>query len=339
MLNAVRDQAVTFGPRNGLVGIVTQPADYAPGDRPVFVILNTGLIHRTGHHRMFVTLSRRLAAAGHQVLRFDLSGIGDSESRGDGLSPLDGTLADIKEAVEWLSATCGARRFIVLGLCSGADHALVYGRSDPRVVGMVLLDASIPPTRQYYLRYFARHLLRPQSWLDVVTGRGRFWTTMRKWAGNDSDEVRERHRLRLGDPEVRAFLEKAYQDAMDRGIQCLTVLTSGFPHQHNYRRQILDAFPTVRFAGQLQLEYFHHTDHVFTAESDRGRLFDMVMAWTANTTFVEPALASQASQTSQANQTNQASANPQASKVNRTSKVRAKPPVRRPLLRRASQNA
>ena len=78
---------------------------------------------------------------------------------------------------------------------------------------------------------------------------------MRRWAGDRSDELWERHRLRLGDPEVRTFLEKAYQDAMELGIQCLAVFTSGFPHQHNYRRQLLDAFPRVRFAGQLRLEH------------------------------------------------------------------------------------
>ena len=246
---AIRDQAVTLGRRGTMVGIVTQPVNHVPGELPAFVILNTGLIHRIGHHRMFVTLARRLAAAGHQVLRFDLSGIGDSESRGEALSPLESTLADIGEAIEWIAKTGGARRFILLGLCSGADHALVYGRSDPRVVGLVLLDPSIPPTRQYHVRYVAGHLVRARSWLDLFCGRGRFWNTVRRWAGDRSDELWERHRLRLGDPEVRTFLEKAYQDAMELGIQCLAVFTSGFPHQHNYRRQLLDAFPRVRFAG------------------------------------------------------------------------------------------
>src|SRR5208337_1020254 len=80
-----------------LVGIVTQPVDYEPEDRPVFVILNTGIIHRVGHHRMYVSLARALARLGYQVLRFDLSGIGDSESREDGLSLLDGALADVRE--------------------------------------------------------------------------------------------------------------------------------------------------------------------------------------------------------------------------------------------------
>jgi hypothetical protein len=41
----IHDQAVIFGAGQNLVGIVTQPIDYQPGERPVFVILNyCGLI-------------------------------------------------------------------------------------------------------------------------------------------------------------------------------------------------------------------------------------------------------------------------------------------------------
>lgn len=285
MNEGIRDQAAVFGSRNSLVGVVTQPTDYVPGDAPVFVILNTGLIHRVGHHRMFVTLSRELAAAGHQVLRFDLSGIGDSESRIDGLAPLEAALADIKEAIEWLVTARGAQRFVLLGLCSGADHAIIYGSSDPRVVGVALMDPSIPPTNQYYLRYFGGHLLRPKSWLNLTLGRGRLWNMMRRWTGDQSEEISERHRVKLGDPQVRSYLEKVYRSAMDHGSQCLAVFTSGFPHQHNYRRQIFDAFPAVSFKDQLRLEYFHGSDHVFTSEADRRRLFDIVMEWTRETTF------------------------------------------------------
>jgi pimeloyl-ACP methyl ester carboxylesterase len=262
-----------------LVGILTQEATYKPSDRPVFLILNSGIIHRVGHHRMYVTLARELAAAGYQVLRFDLSGIGDSENRNDGLSPLDGAVADIRDAVEWLATSVQARRFVLLGLCQGADHALVYGSDDPRVAGLVLLDPSIPPTSKFYLLYFARHILRPRSWTDLLLGRGRAWNRLRVYLGSTSYEILERHRLKLGDPIVRSYLQNAYQRSMDLGIQCLAVFTSGFPHQHNYRRQILDAFPTVPFKGQLQLKYFTGCDHVFTTEADRRRLFDTITGW------------------------------------------------------------
>lgn len=285
MSQGVREQAVMIGARKTLVGIVTQAPEYEPGERPVFVILNSGIVHRVGHHRMYVTLARTLAEAGYQVLRFDLSGIGDSDSRADGLSLLDGVLADVREAVDWLVSARGARRIILVGLCSGADHSLVYGISDPRVCGLVLLDPSIPPTSGYYLRYVLRHLMRPRSWVDLASGRGRFWTKLRGFLGIVRDDAWEHHRLNLNDPAIREFLQNAYQRSMDLGMQCLAVFTSGFPHQHNYRRQILDVFPTVPFTGRLRLEYFAGCDHVFTSEADRRRLFGIVMEWAASTKF------------------------------------------------------
>jgi pimeloyl-ACP methyl ester carboxylesterase len=285
MSDGIHHQAVMIGHRKTLVGIITHPAEYKPEDRPVFVILNSGIIHRVGHHRMYVTLARLLAGAGYQVLRFDLSGIGDSESRGDGMSPLEGVLADMREVIDWLVAARRARRVILVGLCSGADHSLVYGISDPRVCGLVLLDPSIPPTRGYYLRHYLRHLMRPRSWTNLATARGPVWKGLRRLLGVARDDAWDLHRRNLNDPATRIFLQNAYQRSMDLGMHCLAVFTSGATHQHNYRRQILDAFPTVPFASRLRLEYFSACDHVFTSENDRKRLFDIVMEWAQTTNF------------------------------------------------------
>ncbi len=46
-------QVVMIGARKTMVGMMTQPVDYEPGERPVVVILNSGIIHRVGHHRIW----------------------------------------------------------------------------------------------------------------------------------------------------------------------------------------------------------------------------------------------------------------------------------------------
>lgn len=291
MSNGIHDRAVMIGTRKTLVGIVTQPIHYEPEDRPVFVILNTGIIHRVGHHRMYVTLARMLARVGFQVLRFDLSGVGDSERREDGLSPLDGALADVREAVDWLGTSRRAQKIILVGLCSGADQALVYGISDERVCGLVLLDPSIPPTRKYYLRLFLRRLISMRSWLKFVTGGGAVWKTVRKLLAIPYDDAWERHRVNLSDSTIRVFLQSAYEQLMDRGIDCLAVFTSGLEHQHNYPGQIFDAFPKIKANDCLQLEYFSLCDHLFTSEADRERLFRIVMEWARKANFAGRATA------------------------------------------------
>lgn len=278
-MEKIREQAVLIGQRKSLVGIVTQMVTSEPTKRPTVVILNTGIIHRVGHHRMYVALSRKLAEAGYMVLRFDFSGIGDSGSRADSLPPVDSCLADIREVLDWLEAEQHASHFILVGLCAGADHALLYGYTDPRVVGLILLDPSIPPTLRYYIRYILRRIMRLESWLSVPLGRSRIWQMMK--ARVMYSLVPNWQPQYLNYPKVRNYLETIYKKTICSGVRVLTVFTSApfAAHRHNYREQLLEAFPDIPFGGQLTLEYFENCDHTFMAEFDRSKLNRVIMTW------------------------------------------------------------
>jgi pimeloyl-ACP methyl ester carboxylesterase len=282
------DKVVLLGARKSVVAIATQPLGAPEADAPAIIILNTGIIHRVGHNRMYVALSREIAELGHIVLRVDLSGIGDSEARPDIIDPLMASLADIKDAIDWLFAARGVKSVVLVGLCSGADHSIVYAGRDPRVVGLILLDPTIPPTPRYYLNFFGERLMRPQNWTNFMRGRGRFWRAFAKSTPKPSLEEWAPPQLSFKDHQVRKFLENAYGTAVRSGNQLFAVFTGGLEYQHNYRRQLLDAMRNVRFGKQLRLEYFARCDHTFTFAADRERLFGMVKAWLRTTTFVDP---------------------------------------------------
>jgi len=177
MTQKISEQTVLLGRRQSLVGIVARAVTGAPPDNPAVIILNTGIIHRVGHHRMYVTMSRALAAAGHTVLRFDFSGIGDSDPRTDGLAPVESCLADIKDAIDWLERDREVSRVILIGLCSGADYAILYGHTDARVVALVLMDPRDCPVLPAY-HYPAAHAFArleqscdwPKSYSQNVAG-------------------------------------------------------------------------------------------------------------------------------------------------------------------------
>jgi len=156
------EQIARFGIRQNLNGIFAEPRGGRHADKPAIVILNSGVVHRIGHHRMYVTMARMLAAAGYPVLRFDFSGIGDSASRSESLEPDAAAMADIVSAVDWLSETRGIKTAVLLGLCSGADIALKYGHTDDRIVALVLLDPTIPPTWKFYLHYLSQRATNMQ---------------------------------------------------------------------------------------------------------------------------------------------------------------------------------
>jgi pimeloyl-ACP methyl ester carboxylesterase len=278
MTQRLSEQAVLFGSRASLVGIFTRPAVPPAAALPTLLVLNTGIIHRVGHHRMYVTLSRRLAAAGYPVLRFDLSGIGDSDPRRDNLSPLDSAMADIGEALDWLEQTSQARRIVLMGLCSGADHAVLYGHTDDRIEGLILLDPSIPPTLRHYLHFVAPRLIRLHSWIDVMTGRSR---TFRMWINQALRAVlpgrSPLHPTGLTLVQ-RGALERHYQSSVDKGIRMLAVFTEERTRQ-TYREQMIEALPNVRFGDRLELQFLAGSDHTFILEADRRRLMALILRW------------------------------------------------------------
>jgi pimeloyl-ACP methyl ester carboxylesterase len=282
---AIREQALLLGQRKSLVAVLAQDSSVCSGDKPAIVILNSGIIHRVGPNRIFVQLARLLAGAGHLVMRFDLSGIGDSEPRAEGLPPLDAALADIREALDSLQTTRKAERVILVGLCSGADHSIIYGGQDSRVAGVVLIDPAVPRTVGYYLRHYRRRMFRWQSWRNVASTRHPFWKALRHSLtaaptlappSGAQDPVPD-----LQSPQVRTFLRSAYARTVEAGVPIMAIFSGGREDQHNHPRQLLEAFPGVAFGSQLRLESLGSADHTFSAESHRGRLMQLIVDWVA----------------------------------------------------------
>src|SRR5262245_42282489 len=118
MTRPFREKVVTFGQADGLVGVLTLPA-MPRVQAPHIILINSGSVHRVGASRVYVTFARNFAAAGMTVLRFDLSGIGDSERASGAVSLDESVLSDISAAVDLLATKHGAERVVLAGLCSG----------------------------------------------------------------------------------------------------------------------------------------------------------------------------------------------------------------------------
>ena len=123
----VEESACRFGEDRHLFGVLTR-RDANPS-RPAILMFNGGAVHHVGPNRLYVTLARSLAAVGFACLRFDLEGIGDSVLRAAGREnhPYpDHATADARAALAYLRGL-GYKRFIALGLCSGAHTAFHTG--------------------------------------------------------------------------------------------------------------------------------------------------------------------------------------------------------------------
>jgi alpha-beta hydrolase superfamily lysophospholipase len=134
------ERAIVFGEGGALFGILTPaaPAKVRPKGPPI-ILANAGCVNRSGPHRTYVRMARRWAELGFDVLRVDLSGIGDSpvaEGAPENVPYPPSGLDDLRAAAKAL----GAERFIIAGLCSGGDYAFQLGAHDSGVVGAWLLN-------------------------------------------------------------------------------------------------------------------------------------------------------------------------------------------------------
>jgi pimeloyl-ACP methyl ester carboxylesterase len=177
-----------------------------------------------------------------------------------------------------LEKTHEVHRVVLVGLCSGADHAVLYAHTDPRVEGLVLMDPTLPPTLRYYVHYVVQRLKNARNWISVATGRSGL---MRLASTHLISSVRpntELARLNLQNLRFSSHLPQCYRDAASRGVRMLAVFTS-VSVRHTYERQMLDAFPGASAGGKLRLEFFPESDHLFSGEAERDRLRGVMSDW------------------------------------------------------------
>lgn len=156
-----------------LAGVVHRARLPGKDRRGVVIVVAGGPQYRAGAHRQFVNLARKLAAAGHPVLRFDLRGMGDSSGTYRGFQQSD---PDIRAAVDALIASEPQVEEVVLfGECESASGILFYAWRDLRVQGIVLVNPWVRTEEgqaQVIIKhYYLDRLRSPEFWKKVRSGQ------------------------------------------------------------------------------------------------------------------------------------------------------------------------
>lgn len=288
---SMKERAVQFGTSANLVGVLTEPGPdrAAAKDRPAVVLLNAGILHRVGPSRMNVRIARRLAQAGFPCFRFDFSGIGDSAPRPDDLPFEESSVREIREAMDHLEGAAGVERFVLGGLCSGADAAYHGALADPRVAGLLSIDGHVYRTWRFYVHRYLPRLFRLESWLNLVTGK----TYVGPWirdlvnrasenGSQDEDERRQDGIFQRPRPP-KEDVERGLRELVAREVEMLHVFSGGLEDRYNYASQFRDAFRSVDFEGRVQVEYFGDSNHTFTDLGHLEALVRTVGGWARRT--------------------------------------------------------
>ena len=246
----------------GLFGIMTRPAE--SGRDTGFIFLNAGLLHRVGPFRLYVDLARRIAESGFPSIRLDQSGKGDSDAL-PGTPLAEATIANVVAATAFLKRESGATRFVIGGLCSGADDSLQIALQIPGLGGLFMFDGYAPRSARYYLRRYGPKLFSIQPWLrrlrsisarteasELDIGNLRNWTSRSEMIGQ-------------------------YRALLGHDIRILAVFTSGAGGYYNYASQLAGSLG--RPHGLLTESYYPDATHLFPISEHRHEVINEFTHW------------------------------------------------------------
>jgi pimeloyl-ACP methyl ester carboxylesterase len=267
----IRETLLPLGRDRSLVAIASQPQIHL--GRPAVVLVNAGVIHRVGPHRLHVRLARRLATAGQLAIRMDLSGIGDSGPLPEQLGFRASSVADISTAADHLTTGASTASIIVFGICSGADNALAAAEADPRIVGLVLVDPPCYATSGSRRRALRARLRDPRAW------RGLPARLLGRWRKRPAADAHAQSQAANAgrQPPAQDVYGRQLQALVDRGVRILSVYTSAQGMRYNHRDQFFEWFPALR--DRLDVHYLADANHTLTELSKQAAFIDLVVDW------------------------------------------------------------
>jgi len=262
----VKEIAVTFGERSGLLGVMTEPDGVSSEpltseSAPSLIVLNSGLLHKAGPSRLGAEMARAAAKCGFRALRFDLSGIGDSRMTTSNMSARERAVHDVRQSMDFVAERYGATQFLLAGLCSGSDNAHYTSLQDSRVVGSIHLDGYCVRNAEYYARHYGGRLLSLRALRDRLrpSQARQLDTRTREYPGLDE-------------------LTGHFTSLSSRGVRLLYIYT-GESDVYNHEGQLRKAFHSVPFGDLLEEEYHPLATHTLTSLVSRSRAIGRMTDW------------------------------------------------------------
>ena len=261
------NQAIVFGKYDHLVGVanIAQATTKKSTEQVAMILITAGMLHNVGPFRLYVDIANSLETQGISSLRFDISGIGESLGVGSSGKSIERAASEASEAMDYLSENHGIKKFVVFGLCSGADDSVQTALNDERVIGVITLDGlgyKTPKFARNQRLFLAKKILLFNNWKSKISSiTGLKPPPVSLAVGGDIREF----------PETAEQASKEIQQLVDRGTQLHFIYTGGTDY-YNYAKQLYDMLPYVNWKGTESTRYFPHMDHVILLCEDRQEM-------------------------------------------------------------------
>lgn len=291
--SCVTERALWLGEDSALFGIVTEPRAGEARRRAV-IFMNAGADNHTGASRIHVSLAREWASRGYVALRFDLVGIGDSDTRSgrpdDEVFP-PAAVDDMRAVIELVRCRYGIGDITIGGICSGAYHSLRAAAAQLPVNRVLMVNPM-----NFFWDY--RKTLQDVQLVDLVRDPGVYRDRLRSvksWRRVFSGEANIRRFAAVHFYRVFLSLQPLLRDAarffhirlrqdlgwvlkdMDaRGVRTVMVFSRGEPGLELLRVQ--GGLSTERLSNRCRIHIIDGADHTFTRSGPRAELTGILSA-------------------------------------------------------------
>jgi dienelactone hydrolase len=253
------------------------------------VLLNAGAVGHVGPNRLYVTLSRRLAAAGTLAIRCDIGGIADSPARDgeqENIVYHRHALEDVASAVHY-ARTAGATDITVAGVCSGGYHALRAALAGHPIDAIVVIN---PLTFHYVpgapldvaafrividATRYRESVMRGASWRKLIRGEvklSRIATVLLHRAQSRAAGA-IRNVLRFLRIPLQADLGSELRSLAERGIAIDFIFGDSEPGNLILADEGGSTVPRLARTGCLAIQIIDGADHTFTPRWTHPRFF------------------------------------------------------------------
>ncbi len=280
---------VETGTSTRLFGVLVTP-EGATGPRPAVLMLNSGSIHHIGPNRLWARLARQWAARGMTVLRLDIAGIGDSAPRPGApenvvYSPY--AIEDVAAALNYLRTQSDASECHLVGLCSGAYHALKAAVAGQPVASALMINpltyfwkqgTELSDVKDYQLveltSKFRGKLFTREPWRKLLRGELDVRlvaevAARRAWGGVAPHLVEAARALHI---PLRYNLARELEGAARHGIRLRFVFAERAPGFALLRKQSGRAMQRLLKKQVASIDFIANADHTFTRLEARERL-------------------------------------------------------------------
>lgn len=271
----MREIALKIGTPTPLTAIATDPATF-DSSKPAVLILNSGVMHHIGTCRVSVKIARTLAESGLLAVRFDFSGIGDSTAR-RGQEPFHiSSVAEITEVMDYLERKKGIKRFIVYGLCSGADASYEIAQVDERIIGMAQIDAYCYTNTRWFINRYVLRLLKPEMWPRILARVFGLFKKAQKTESVSEENLEMPSYIRIFPP--REKVAEGLRKIVNKNIAIYSIFT-GDMIEVNHQSQFENVFSDVDFNNLLRVEYYPDLEHIITSPSYQSSIPEKLCQW------------------------------------------------------------